>query len=149
MENPIPRQRYGWSSVPQTTTEISVANTPRECIASHTNTIARTAACTQGFVCAVPTKRVLPTQCRILYWAWICLPYGSYCNPCCEGSRKLCLGISEKAHGKRSLLLYRNVPATQSMSSVLHLFVYRKNDALYQVTHQNKMLVLKVIKIIS
>lgn len=130
MENSISRQGWGWSWISQTTTEISIVNTPQVCIALHMNTTASSEW--KGYLhtmlrlgCAHP-KAAAPTPCRILYWAWICSPDGSYCSSCCEGCRKHCLGISEKAHDKRALLLYRNVPATQSMSSVLHLFVYKK-----------------------
>lgn len=130
MENPISRQHCGWTSIPQTTTEISVVNTPHVCITLHMNTTGSSGW--NSYLHTIPClgcvhqKAAAPTQCRILCWAWICSPDGSYCSSCCEGSRKHCLGISEKAHDKKSLLLYRNVPATQPMSSVLHLFVYRK-----------------------
>lgn len=142
MENPISRQHYGWSSIPQTTTKKSVVHTPKVCIILHMNAIispwCNRVICTQSLVYSTSTKKVLFFPSAEYCVEHISIsPYGNYCNSCCK-DRKHCFGISEKAHDKRSLLLYRNVPATQCMSSVFHLFVSRKRIHCWKLRIRTK-----------
>lgn len=152
MENPIPRQRYGWSSVPQTTTEISVANTPRECIASHMNTIAsprwnsylhpRLCQC-----CAPQKGAPYPLQNPVLSMdlssIWQLLQSMLW------RQQKALPWYFRKGSWQEILVTLSECSSNSVHEQCITFICLQKNNALYQVTHQNKMLVLKVIKIIS